>query len=306
MRVANKLTSLTAVSLLVLASACSESTPPPTTGFGRGGSSGSGSGGSGGSSNSGSGGSSSGSGGSSSSGGGSSGSAGSGGSSSSSGGSSGGGGSGGSSSSSGGSSGSGGSQGQPDAPVEETAPLPPALPLPVVVTDVFNNQGWFGDPSIMGLFAPGLIAQGPSTAGPCASRPTGAKGQCLEVTYTPPATYMKPEAGATWLGVFFLTTLTGGSGPNWGAEPGKRIAAGAKKISFYAASPTDGLQVAFKAGAMDGINLPDQVETLGTAWAQKSISLDGQSYDAVVGGFAWIITDLTKPAKFYLDSIVWE
>ena len=231
-------------------------------------------------------------------------------------------------SSAGGSSGTGGSAAGPDAgtggastggttgtggsttaPAPDAAPpeLPPATPLPLVVTDHYNNQGWFGDSSVMEAFSPTLIKQGTSTTGLCGKRVANAKGNCLEIIYTPPSTVMAPATGTPFVGVFFLTTLTGSMQPNWGDEPGKRIAPGAKKISFSAAAATAGLNVAFKAGAgSDPFMLMDQVETLSASWTTRTVSLEGLTYDAVLGSFAWILTDTTKPATFYLDNIVWE
>ena len=67
-------------------------------------------------------------------------------------------------------------------------PVGTPIPLPLVVTDHFTNRGWFGDASIAMHFKPGstIIKEAVSTSGPCASRPPGARGKCLQFTYTPP------------------------------------------------------------------------------------------------------------------------
>jgi hypothetical protein len=194
-----------------------------------------------------------------------------------------------------------------------------AVPLPMSVTAQFQNQGWFADPGLAMSFKPGstIIKQVDGTTGPCAARPANARGKCLKITYTPPAGLVAPATGG-WVGVFFLTTLlnphtelmppAAAGDANWGVEPGRNIAPGAMKISFSAAAEQDGLAVTFKAGTdKDSFVLPEQSETLGTAWKALSLSLAGQSYGTnVVGAFAWVLKDTGKAATFYLDNIVWE
>jgi hypothetical protein len=197
-------------------------------------------------------------------------------------------------------------------------PVGPALPLPIIVTTIFDNQGWFGDAAVMTDFKPGatVISQTESTDGPCATRKAGAKGKCLKVVYTPP-TDVTLMATDGYVGVFFLTTIKANhpeampavniGQANWGTEPGVNIAPGATKISFWAASPTAGLMVSFKAGAGDNFQVPATPEALTTSWASYSLPLTGQDYGtSVLGGFAWVVTDTMKPATFYLDGIIWE
>jgi hypothetical protein len=175
---------------------------------------------------------------------------------------------------------------------------------------------------VAAFFASGsmVIRQAQSTAGPCAARAAGARGACLQVTYTPPAGLVQPDGGTggTFVGVFFLTTLTMAhpeltppafvGDANWGAEPGKTIAPGATKISFLAAAATAGQTVSFKAGvATDPFSLPEQIETLTTTWMPYELSLAGITYPTpVLGAFAWVLHDTSQPATFYLDGIVWE
>jgi hypothetical protein len=195
----------------------------------------------------------------------------------------------------------------------------PAAGLPLVVTSAFNNQGWFADPSVSASFAPGsmVIKQGDSLAGPCAARPPGARGKCLAVTYTPPSGLTPPAAGG-YVGVFFLSTVLHDhpeatppvqvGEANWGVEPGVAVPAGATRISFQAASAGGPLPVTFKAGTdRDSFLVPETAVELDPAWAAHTLSLHGMSYGAtVIGGFAWVLLDTTKPATFYLDDIVWE
>ena len=190
----------------------------------------------------------------------------------------------------------------------------PVIPLPVIVTKTFDNQGWFADPELEKKFTAGstIIRHGAATTGPCAMRTMPTRGDCLKVTYTPPAGLVPPAEGG-WVGVFLLPTLLDPAvigQPNWGVtgEPGKNIAPGATKISFLAAAETEGQQVVFKAGTKsDLFVIPDQKETLGVAWKPLTITLAGATYGSnVYGGFAWVLTDTTKPATFYIDGIVWE
>src|SRR5688500_16026194 len=53
-----------------------------------------------------------------------------------------------------------------DAP---SAPAGSPIPLPLVVTDHFQNVGWFGDGAVMAHFKPGsmIIQQADGTTGPC-------------------------------------------------------------------------------------------------------------------------------------------
>jgi hypothetical protein len=188
-----------------------------------------------------------------------------------------------------------------------------------VVTSVFNNQGWFGDPSVAASFTTGstVIQQADSSSGPCAARDPGARGKCLQIIYTPPRGLTPPAAGG-YVGVFFLTTLAMAhpelSPPanigeaNWGSETGAAMPAGATRISFLAAADTAGLPVTFKAGTdKDAFVLAESTETLGTSWQSHALPLGGQSYGStVIGGFAWVLKDTTRPATFYLDGIVWD
>ena len=184
--------------------------------------------------------------------------------------------------------------------------------LPIVVTDHFNNRGWFGDGTIAMNFKPGssILKEAVSTTGPCAARPPGAKGKCLQFTYTPPPGFAAPGTGA-FFGVYMLTTMKATPGkvgePNWGLEPGLPIANGARRVTFFAASEAR-QPVSFRAGSdKDNVLLPEHNEVLGPAWQQFSMPLAGaQTGDRLVGGFAWTIKDTGKPATFYVDGIVWD
>src|SRR6185503_11278244 len=155
----------------------------------------------------------------------------------------------------------------------------------------------------MTYFTPGstILLQEQSATGPCASRPPTALGACLHVVYTPPAALAQADAGAgAYVGIFMLTSLMMAhpeltppapvGAANWGiAEPGRVIAPGATRISFWAASQTAGSTVSFRAGTQnDPFTLPEQVETLTTTWTQYQLSLDGITYKTIpiIGAFA--------------------
>jgi hypothetical protein len=182
------------------------------------------------------------------------------------------------------------------------------VPLPLVVTDHFQNVGWFGDAAVMAHFRPGsmIIQQGDGTTGPCAARHAGARGRCLQIAYTPPAG-LPPAPNGGWVGVYFLRSLATGE-PNWGLEPGLPVAPGATRITFAAATAQPGLKVTFRAGTdKDPFVLPEQNEALAASWTTFAMPLAGATYPAgLLGAFAWVLKDTTRAATFYLDDIVWE
>jgi hypothetical protein len=208
--------------------------------------------------------------------------------------------------------------GDPDARAAGAA-VAPGEPqgLPLVVTDHYTNRGWFGDADMQARF-PGstIIREIAGAAGPCAARPPGARGKCLQFVYTPPPGLTPPPTGA-WIGDFFLRSLTfyhpevvptpRPGRPNWGYEPAIALAPGATRLSFYAAAAEPGLTVTFQAGTDRDAFAVELTQELTTAWKQYAIPLDGVRYGwNLFGAFAWMIKDTSKPATFYLDSIVWE
>jgi hypothetical protein len=181
----------------------------------------------------------------------------------------------------------------------------PALALPFAVDSYFRPTGYMGDG----------VTPGPVTvqAGGCKlPRPQGAKGNCYKITYKP----QPPEAGPAWGGVYWQYPDN-----NWGALPGKRIAQGATKVSFYAASESPSEMVTFRVGGIQNVGAAHQdsmkvdlVQTLTPTLTQYSVDIRGQTYDEVLGPFAWVIM-IYEPAKwavgatpivFYLDDIHWE
>ena len=199
------------------------------------------------------------------------------------------------------------------------AAVPPGVPLglPLVVTDNYENRGWFGDPDITARFAgSGMIQEAEVAAGPCAMRAAGARGKCLRFVYTPPAQLMPPATGG-WVGDFFLRTLkfyhpevspTPRPGQaNWGYEPAVALPPGATRVSFYAAAPAP-VTVSFRAGTeRDAFVIPELTVTLTPAWKQYAIPLDGVRYGwNVFGPFGWSLKDTRQAATFFVDGVVWE
>jgi hypothetical protein len=178
------------------------------------------------------------------------------------------------------------------------------LALPFAVDSYFRPTGYMGD----GV-APGPVSV--QASGCKMPRPTGARGNCYKITYRP----LTPEAGAAWGGVYWQYPDN-----NWGTLPGKRIAKGAKHVSFYAASDTT-QDVTFRVGGIQNAGSPyqdsmrvDLAATLGPTLTQYSIDISGETYDQVLGPFAWVITTYDAshvgaagvPIVFYLDDIHWE
>jgi hypothetical protein len=181
----------------------------------------------------------------------------------------------------------------------------PVLALPFAVDSYFRPTGYMGDGNTAGP----VMVQPSNCKLP---RPQGAKGNCYKITYKP----QPPETGPAWGGVYWQYPDN-----NWGDKPGKRIAQGATKVSFYAASESASEQVTFRVGGIQNAGAPHQdslkvdlVQTLTPTLTQYSIDVRGETYDEVLGPFAWLITTY-EPAKwatgaapivFYLDDIHWE
>jgi hypothetical protein len=188
-----------------------------------------------------------------------------------------------------------------------SADVPPvAVALPFAVDAYFVPTGYMGD----GLH-PGAITV--ETSACKQPRPAGARGNCYKVTYRPQPPLM-PGASA-WAGVYWLSPQD-----NWGQKPGRKIQPGATAVTFYAAGATGTESVAFRAGGVQNATFAyqdtfrvEQTFALTTNLTPYSLDLTGQVYDAVIGGFAWMITT-TDPASwapgappivFYIDDIEW-
>lgn len=187
----------------------------------------------------------------------------------------------------------------PDAGGSDQAPPGnTAQSLPLTVSDSFTPSGFMGD----GQTSPAAIVVNSSAC--MQPRPTGAVGDCYRVTYTPGA--------QGWAGVYWQYPEN-----NWGASPGKRVEAGAKRVTFYAAGAAGDETLQLLVGGESNAMLPYQDSfkvmatfTLTTALMQYQIDISGRNYDSgVLGAFGWTLVapiGARAPIVFYLDSIRWE
>lgn len=194
------------------------------------------------------------------------------------------------------------------APSGFDASLPTATPvtLPFYVSDQFVPTGFMGD-STASMTAITLAHDTTTCKSP---RETGAGGDCFTATWAPTV----GDAGSAWAGVYWQSPAN-----NWGAKPGKPIAAGAQKVSFYAAGAVGGETIQLCAGGInaagatatlpysDSFTVKQPAITLTTSWTQYEISLQGTSYTTVLGGFCWVAsTTASESVTFYIDDIQWE
>jgi hypothetical protein len=178
--------------------------------------------------------------------------------------------------------------------------------LPFTVSDEFTPSGYMGDsPDDFNG-----IQMSKDESDCLAPRSQDAAGDCYTVTWTP---LLASGAPSAWVGVYWQYPTN-----NWGARPGKAIAAGATKVSFYAAGKAGGESLHIDIG---GVNVKgvdptltnkDQFTkgldiTLTTAWTHYEIPLTGATYDTVIGGFSWVAkATSTTPVTFYVDDVRWE
>lgn len=168
----------------------------------------------------------------------------------------------------------------------------------VTAPDYFAPSGYMGDGKISST---AIVMKTMACKEP---RPAGAAGDCYHVTYTP--------GSMGWAGVYWQYPEN-----NWGANPGKRVEAGATNVTFYAAGTSGGEVIQFIVGGEADMALPyrdsfkmTKAITLTTALTPYQIDLSGRTYDSgVLGAFAWTIKPppgSRSPIAFYLDTIRWE
>ncbi|MDX2021373.1 MAG: hypothetical protein SF187_14120 [Deltaproteobacteria bacterium] len=176
---------------------------------------------------------------------------------------------------------------------------PPAEPiaLPMVVSDFFSPDGFWGDGEKRGSL---------DLQRDCPSRAAGAVGDCYRVSYLPGA---KRYAGINWQYPH----------NNWGFWPGRKIAPGATKITFKARGAKGGEAVGFGAGQADDMNgygdsfsISPQTLQLTNSWQSFKVDFLGEDYgrspSGVIGAF------IASPApgegeelvEFFLDDLKWE
>jgi hypothetical protein len=195
----------------------------------------------------------------------------------------------------------------PTTGIDSSIPTATAVPLPFYVSDQFQPTGFMGD-STASMMAITLAHDATTCKTP---RQTGAGGDCFTATWAP---NLGGDAGAAWAGVYWQSPAN-----NWGAKPGKAIAAGASKVSFYAAGAVGGEQIQLCAGGInasgataalpygDTFTAKQPAITLTTDWTQYEISLQGTTYTTVLGGFCWVAAaTATESVTFYIDDIQWQ
>jgi hypothetical protein len=172
--------------------------------------------------------------------------------------------------------------------------------LPMLVSaNGFDPSGYMGD----GGSSPGSVRMDTNQC--LLPRGPGAAGACYKVTYAP--------GPAGWAGVYWQYPKN-----NWGASKGRPVEAGARKLTFYAASRTDSLEIEIAAGGVnpylgdgefqDGFRAQGKF-MLSTAWVKHTLAFDSTAaYAEVIGGFCWSLPGgtATQPLVFWLDDIKWE
>lgn len=174
-----------------------------------------------------------------------------------------------------------------DTSVAEDASNPSEIALPF----------WLGDESV-GFVPSGFMGDvnGISMDNQCGERQPDVSGPCHRVAWA-------PSAGSPgWAGVWWQYPAD-----NWGAQPGRDIAAGATRVSFLAWGAEGGEVVSFEAGyaGEDGFNTSTGDLTLGANPERYEIDLSGQAYSNVAGAFSWV-SGQAGGVEFYVDDIHWE
>ncbi len=188
----------------------------------------------------------------------------------------------------------------------DSGPSGTAVKLPFYVSDQFVPTGFMGD-STASMSAITLAHDAATCKSP---RTPNAGGDCFTATWAPNL----GDAGAAWAGVYWQSPAN-----NWGSKPGKAIAPGATKVTFYAAGKAGGEVIQLCAGGVnangasatlpygDTFTVKQPAITLTTTWTQYELSLEGTTYTTVLGGFCWVTsTTATESVTFYVDDIQWE
>jgi hypothetical protein len=175
---------------------------------------------------------------------------------------------------------------------------PPSEPLPVpfTVSDYYSPDGFYGDGELEGYLA--LTHE-------CPSRPAGAQGDCVTITYKP-----GPKGFA---GIFWQYPHN-----NWGDFRGHRIAQGATRITFAARGGRGGTVINVGAGIAganmaykDSFKLEEVQVPLQEQWTKHEVPFRGANYGGqggVLGAFTFSLpaADNDETTVFYLDDIRWD
>jgi len=180
--------------------------------------------------------------------------------------------------------------------VEPATPPAEPLSLPLVVSDYYSPDGFFGD---------GETRHSLELERSCPARPPGAAGDCYTLTYRPGA--------RRFAGIFWQYPHN-----NWGFWPGHSIQPGASRITFQARGQRGGEPLKVNAGQKDSANqhkdsfqLEELSVPLATEWRGYELPLQDADYrgpSGVIGAFmiALAATDDDAPVVVYLDDIRWR
>lgn len=184
--------------------------------------------------------------------------------------------------------------GDSDTDTETDTSIDQPVALPFAVDDYFVPSGYMGDGATEGRVLDEAA---------CTGRAGDEQGVCHKITYTP--------VPKSWAGVFWQYPAN-----NWGTELGLPVVAGAKEISFWAWADSGTETVKFVAGIAynantaphgDKFSTEKQVE-LTTTPQKFSLSMEGKTYENVVGAFGWSMAanEDGSPSVFYIDDIQWK
>lgn len=168
------------------------------------------------------------------------------------------------------------------------------IPIPFVVSDYYSPDGFFGDGEVEGHLA---------LSRDCPSRPAGARGDCVTITYRP-----GPKGFA---GIFWQHPHN-----NWGDFRGHEIAAGATRITFFARGNRGGKVINVGAGQAgmplsDSFKLEEVQVAMKNEWTRHEVPFRGANYrgeNGVLGAFVFSLpgAENDETTVFHLDDIRWD
>lgn len=170
------------------------------------------------------------------------------------------------------------------------------LPVPFTVSDYYSPDGHYGDGEKEGAI---------TLTRSCGSRPPGARGDCVNVTYKP--------GGRNFAGIIWQHPHN-----NWGDYRGHFIAPGATRITFFARGLHGNASLTVSAGQKDAaaahsdsFKVEEKQVALGHDWAAFELPFFGAKYDGasgVIGAFNVSLpaAEDGSPSVIELDDIRWE
>jgi hypothetical protein len=173
------------------------------------------------------------------------------------------------------------------------------ISLPFRISDEFSPTGYMGDGEQVGP-----LTSNDGDTSKCMERPAGVAGQCYRFDYKP--------GSRLWAGVYWQFPAN-----NWGAYPGKVIAAGATKVTFWAAASKKEAKIKVRIGGIKDATLPHQ-DTLAVekelvitdTMKQYTVELGGKGYEGgVLGAFAWTYGSAPEDSagvQLYFDGLEWS